>query len=38
VKEEILVSFSLQRRLEHIIEFSSAAIRGICKNKNIVGS
>lgn len=36
VKEEMLVSFNLQRRIEHIVEFSSAAIRGICKSGNVV--
>lgn len=36
VKDEMLVSFGLQQRIEHIVEFSSAAIRGICKSGNVV--
>ncbi len=35
VKDEILVSFSLQRRIEHIVEFSSAAIRGMSSKGNV---
>jgi AcrR family transcriptional regulator len=35
VKDEMLVSFSLQRRIEHIVEFSSAAIRGMSSKGNV---
>ncbi len=36
VEDELLVSFSLQRRIEHIVEFSSAAIRNINSKDNDV--